>query len=127
MLGMCTYLRRLSTPGPICRGPVGPVSNHAEAHLLGRARYPPALEPHIHPRRLPVVGLIQDVHEAIAVEIGYARLVEPHAPDELGLPEVSLAVAEEDPGPGARVIGLWVLLVPLRHFGSEDVEMSVSI
>jgi hypothetical protein len=52
------------------------------------------LQPHIHPRRLPVIRLAQDVRQTVAVEVGHSGLVEINTGGKNRLAEVSLPVAE---------------------------------
>ena len=52
------------------------------------------LQPHIHQRNFPVIGLVQNVQQTVAVEIGHAGFMKTHPGRKNRLAEIALAVAE---------------------------------
>ena len=57
-----------------------------------------ALQPDINAWRLPVVGLVQNVHFAVAIEISGPRFVKAYPGRKGGLPEMPMPIAKENPG-----------------------------
>src|SRR5208337_5247447 len=88
---------------------------------------PALVDPDIDARRLPVVGLVQDVEIAVAVKVGDPGFVKIDSLGEYAGPKVSLAIAVKNPGRGVGVVGLCLLFPPLGHLGGEDVKISIPV
>src|SRR5208337_913370 len=85
---------------------------------------PAIVDPDFDARRLPVVGLVQDVEIAVAVKVGDPGFVKIDSLGEYAGPEVSLAIVVKNPGRGVGVVGVCLLFLPLGHLGGEDVKIS---
>jgi len=88
---------------------------------------PALVDPDIDARRLPVVGLVQDVEIAVAVKVGDPGIVKIDSLGEYAGPKVSLAIAVKNLGRGVGVVGLCLLFPPLGHLGGEDVKISIPV
>ena len=88
---------------------------------------PRLLQPHINSRRVPIIRLIEDVHQPIPVQIRHLRFVHADAGGEFLLAEIPFPVAEENPRFAIGVIRFLFGFGPLRHLGGENIEIAVAI
>src|SRR6185369_3749283 len=85
------------------------------------------VQPHIHSRRVPVVGLIQQVEVAVAIQIRKARLMPTVANNNLRLLEIALAISVKHPSRGFGMIARRFFFAPLGHFRAEDVKVAIAV
>src|SRR6516225_2657562 len=86
-----------------------------------------ALKPHIDARRFPVVRLVENIHFAVAIEIGDPSLMETDAGGEHSCSEVALAIAKENPGRRVGIVRVFSVFGPLSHLGGKNVQVTITI
>ncbi len=85
------------------------------------------LQPYIHARCFPVVRFVENIKQAITVEVREPGFVKPDTTGKERLPEMAVAIPVEDPGFRIGIVWIKPALSPFGHLGSEDVEIAIAV
>ena len=85
------------------------------------------LQPYIHARCFPVVRFVENIKQAITVEVREPGFVKPDTTGKGRLPEMAVAIPVEDPGFRLGIVWIKPALSPFGHLGSEDVEIAIAV
>ncbi len=98
-----------------------------ERQLRGGGPRIAVIDKHVDARGVVVVGFVEDVEVAVAIEVGQSAFMDADSARHDGLGEVALAVAVEDPRGRMRVVGAGRAVNPLPHLAAVDVEVAVAV